>query len=178
MFRKVNSIPSYLLAGFVSATRRLKVEVAETCFWEAREFRMDVEIDSNITVKFTSPINFILHSQTLESHDGAATLTAWRDVQGTESGSFSDDVSIFENNGMSDAPSYTRQVTALSGGSFTPDVGQVAREYIKVVTSTSTANRSSVGGTGVLERGLPAGTYYLVFTGDDASYHLTFEERP
>jgi hypothetical protein len=37
---------------------------------------------------------------------------------------------------------------------------------------------STTAGNSIRERGLPADTYYLVFTGDDYSYRLVFEERP
>ncbi len=45
-------------------------------------------------------------------------------------------------------------------------------------SGTATAQQTTVGGNAVKERGLPAGTYYLVFTGTDYSYRLIFEERP
>ena len=51
-------------------------------------------------------------------------------------------------------------------------------EVIKTKASTSTAQNQTVGGAAISERGLPAGDYYLVFTGDDASYRLVYEERP
>lgn len=81
---------------------------------------------------------------------------------------------------MSDTPPYTQQVSIASGGTFTPTDADpnLAKEYIKVTAATSTAQRNTVGGSGVSERGLPSGDYYLSFTGVDASYRLVFEERP
>jgi hypothetical protein len=81
---------------------------------------------------------------------------------------------------MSTTPSYSKVITINSGGDFTPTESDVnlSREYIKARASSSTAQRATVGGTGVNERGLPAGDYYLVFTGTDASYRLVYEEMP
>ena len=161
-------------------TARLQVDVGQTGFWEGREFRFDYEISGPIVFKFSSPIDFILQSQTLLSHDGTATLTVWSPSQGTPGGTFDTPANTLPNNAMSDIPSYTQQVTINSGGTFTPTDPDpnLAREYIKVVSATSTAQRNTVGGSGINERGLPAGDYYLSFTGTDASYRLVFEERP
>lgn len=160
-------------------TARLQVDVGQTGFWEGREFRFDYEISGAIVFKFSSPVDFILQSQTLLSHDDEATLTVWSASQGTEDSPFNTPVTILPNNGMSDAPAYTGQITINTGGAFTPTDPDpnLAREYIKVKTSTITLFQTTVGGS-VLERGLPAGDYYLMFTGTDASYRLLYEERP
>lgn len=175
-----NGIPSDLFTSLESGIRRIRVDVAQTGFWEGREFRFDYEVSEPIVFKFSSPVNFILQSQELFSHDGESTLTVWSPTQGTPSGSFSTPAQILPNNGMSETPAYTRQVAINSGGTFAPtDTNpNLAREYIKVKAATSTAQRNTVGGSGVNERGLPAGDYYLLFTGTDASYRLVFEERP
>ena len=159
---------------------RLKVDVGQTGFWEGREFRFDYEISEPIIFKFSSPIDFILQAQELFSHDGESTLTVWRANQGAPSGTFNAPAQIIPNNRMSSTPSYTGVITITSGGSFTPTDSDVnlAGEHIKAKASTSTAQRNTVGSGGVNERGLPAGDYYLVFAGTDASYRLVYEERP
>lgn len=162
-----------------SETGRLKVDVAQTGFFEGREFRFDYEISGNYVVKVSSPVNFILQDQSLASHDSEATFTAWRSEQGTPGGTFTgDDVQTLPNNGMTDAPIYAPQIVVTGGGSFTPDAGEKPREFIKSVAATATAQRTTVGGGAISERGLPPGDYYLVFTGTDASYRLVYEERP
>lgn len=160
-------------------TARIRVDNAQTGFWEGREFRFDYEISGPIVFKFSSPVDFILQAQSLLSHDGEATLTVWTPDQGTPTGDFNADAKILPNNAMSSTPSYTRQVSITSGGGFTPTDANpnLSKEYIKVKSATATAQRTTVGGS-VQERGLPAGDYYLVFTGTDASYRLVFEERP
>lgn len=173
----INKLGSLLTSE--DLTSRLRVDVGQTGFWAGREFRFDLEVDGAIVVKFSSPIDFILQSQTLESRDGIATFTAYKSADGVAGGTFtSDGIVNLPNNAMSDAPSYTKQIAITSGGTFTPNVGAVPREQITVKASTSTAQRQTVGGAAIQERGLPAGDYYLMFTGDNASYRLVYEERP
>lgn len=183
MFTTRNGLLGRLVSALTSKVdgiARLQVDIGQTGFWEGREFRFDYEISDPIVFKFSSPVDFILQSQTLLSHDGVATLTVWTPDQGTPSGTFATPAKVLPNNAMSDAPAYTRQFTVNSGGTFTPTDPDpnLSKEYIKVTAATSTAQRNTVGGSGVNERGLPAGDYYLVFTGKDASYRLVVEERP
>lgn len=176
-------ITSWLTSNLVTSpskkTSRIRVDQGQTGFWEGREFRFDLEISAPIVVKFSSPVNFILQSQSLESREGLATFTAYRAADGVPSGSFvGDDIANSPNNAMSDTPAYTQQTVITSGGTFTPNQGVMPRESIKVKASTSNAQRQTVGGAAIKERGLPAGDYYLLFTGDDATYNLVYEERP
>lgn len=179
-----NFLSSWLTSNLVTSpskkTSRLRVDSGQTGFWENREYRFDVEVTADVVYKFSSPVNFILRSQTLTSHDGVTTFTAWSSTQGTAGGTFGTVINTLPNNAMTDAPSYTEQVTITTGGTFTPTdpSPSEAREYIKVASATATAQRNTVGGGGVPERGLPPGDYYLVFTGTDGSYRLVFEERP
>lgn len=161
-------------------TARLQVDVGQTGFWEGREFRFERQISAPIVFKFDAPIDFILQGQTLESHDGTATLAVYLANQGTIGGAFDTPVNVVNNNIMSDTPSYIGQIQISTGGTFTPsDLDpNFAREYIKARAASATSQRSTVGGNAVPERGLPAGEYYLVFTGTDASYRLLYEERP
>ncbi len=162
------------------ATARLKVDISQTGFFAGRQFRFEYEISTPIVFKFNAPINFILQSQELLSHDGTATLAVYLANQGVAAGTFDQVITPVNNNAMSDAPAYAPAISIASGGTFTPSDNNpnFAREYIKAVSATATAQRSTVGGNAVPERGLPAGEYYLVFTGEDASYRLLYEERP
>lgn len=162
-----------------NGNERLKVDVGQTGFWDGREFRTGIDKTAAYTLKIVAPIDFILELQTLFSHDGTATFNAYNSEQvSSESTPFNDAIQVLPNNGMSTTPLYTRQTLITGGGSITLNGPQVPREYIKVVTATSTAQRSTVGGDSIKERGLPADTYYLVFTGTNYSYRLIFEERP
>lgn len=176
-------ITSWLTSNLVTSpskkTSRIRVDQGQTGFWEGREFRFDLEVAGSLVVKFSSPVNFILQSQTLESREGLATFTAYRGIDGTPGGSFvADDIVNLPNNAMSDTPAYTKQTVITAGGTFTPNENAVPRELIKVEAATATAQNQTVGGAAVPERGLPAGDYYLMFTGTDASYRLVYEERP
>lgn len=177
--RVIPGTPQQILTGESWNTARLRVDQGQTGFWEGREFRFDLEVSAPIVVKFSSPVDFILQSQTLESRDGLATFEVYGASDGVEGGTFSGDWVInLPNNAMSDAPVYTQQTVITAGGAFTPSTGAIPRESIKVKASTSSAQRQTVGGAAIQERGLPAGDYYLMFTGDDASYNLVYEERP
>lgn len=173
----INKLGSLLTS--TGLTSRLRVDVGQTGFWEGREFRFDLEITGATVVKFSSPVDFILQAQTLESRDGLATFTAYAGSDGVASGTFSaDGIVNLPNNAMSDTPAYTQLTSITTGGTFTPNGGAIPRESIKVKSSTSNAQRQTVGGAAIQERGLPAGDYYLLFTGDDATYNLVYEERP
>lgn len=177
--RVIPGTPQQILTGDSWDTARLRVDVGQTGFWEGREFRFDLEISAPIVVKLSSPVDFILQSQSLESRDGLATFTAYRAADGVPSGSFvADGIVNSPNNSMSDTPDYTQQTVITAGGSFVPNEGAKAREIIKVKAATATAQRQTVGGNAIQERGLPPGDYYLMFTGTDASYRLVYEERP
>lgn len=177
--RSVTNLLGSLITS-LGVNSRVKVDVGQTGFFEGREFRFEYEVSEPIIFKFSSPIDFILRSQSLFSHDGLSTLAVWRANQGADSGDFNIPAFIKPNNAMSSAPTYARQITINSGGSFEPadENPNLAGEYIKAVAATSTAQRNTVGGSGVSERGLAAGDYYMIFTGTNASYRLVFEERP
>lgn len=167
---------------------RVQVDVGQTGFWDGREFRisypLSIPTTSQVVLKFVSPIDFILQLQELSSDVQGIKFEAYRSAQGTEGGTFTDMDDIFLNNFQSTAPVYTRQVTIATGGTFTPTGGEASVETIRVRVGTATAFQTTVGGTAKGERGLAAGTYYLVFTNitgtgtAEGVYSLTWEERP
>ncbi len=170
---------SNLLTSSNLKTGRLRVDVGQTGFFEGREFRTGIDKTAPYTLKIVAPIDFILELQSLLSHDGTATFSAYNESQiSSESAPFNDAILVLPNNGMSTVPEYTPRITIMGGGTIVLDGVQVPREFIKVVTATATAQQSTVGGNSIKERGLPANTYYLVFTGTNYSYRLIYEERP
>lgn len=164
-------------AGF----RRLRVDVGQTGFWEAREFRISYPLTVSATpvvLKFESPIDFILHNQEFSVDEGGYEFTAYRD--GIEGGTFTP-ISIYANNIQQSAPDYIRQTQISTGGTFTTTSNSV--ETVRMRSSGSTSKSSTVGGSIFGERGLSAGTYYLVFerlenTDARGVYTLIWEERP
>lgn len=162
-----------------NGNERVKVDSANTAFWDAREFRVGIDKTATYTLKLVSPIDFILQMQTLTSNDGIAVFKAYTAAQiASEATPFNTVIEILPNNGMSTAPPYTKQITINGGGTVTLSGTPEPRETITVRAATSSSQRTTVGGDAIKERGLPAGTYYLVFTGSDYNYRLIYEERP
>ncbi|MBP6517899.1 hypothetical protein [Shewanella sp.] len=162
-----------------NGNERVKVDTANTAFWDAREFRVGIDKTAAYTLKLVSPIDFILQMQTLTSNDGTAVFKAYTSSQVTsETAAFNDTIQNLPNNGMSTAPAYTKQITISGGGTVALNGTPEPREIITVRAATSSSQRTTVGGDAIKERGLPAGTYYLVFTGSDYNYRLIYEERP
>ena len=172
---------------------RIRVDVGQTGFWNGNQFRISYELTvtaTPIVVKLVSPIDFILENQHFTCDHGGYVFRAYRASQGSPSGSFTTLIDIWQNNFMAQAPVYAGQVTAFTGGAFTPTVGVNAVETIRMMANTGGAAPTSgspntVGADGVGERGLPAGTYYLVFSrmsdvtvNAQGVWSLIYEERP
>lgn len=179
--------PFNLLAG--STARRFRVDNGQTGFFERRMFRINHEFtdlaDTPMVFKFVCPVNFILHYQSLEVDQGGIVIRTYRASQGTEGGTFSGTIPIYSNNFMDEEPEYTFQTAVTTGGTFTPTVAGSQVETIRVRTAGATAQQVSVGQGVSGERGIPAGTYYIVaarmsgVSGDcKGVYSLIVEERP
>lgn len=175
-------IPAALVAG--DSRPRLRVDVAQTGFFEGREFRTFYEFNiaagESVTGRFVCPVNFILFGQTLTVDDGSVRMTV--SVGGTTTGTFGDALPVVGKNQMTTrpAPYYSPEATIATGGSVSGgDVLDVAR----VVAAKSTAQRSTVGGQVSDERGLPPGTYYITLSNIGSVtatgvYSAFWEERP
>ncbi len=167
---------------------RIRVDVAQTGFWEGREFRLNYPLSiattSQVVLRFTSPIDFVLQLQSLSASDVGILFRAYRASQGTEGGTWTPVQNLLPNNSISTTPDYTPQCEIDTGGTFTPGGGEMPTETIRLIVVNATGQRATVGGTSIKERGLPAGTYYLVFTNPTGSgtalgiYDLVYEERP
>lgn len=183
----LSGIPSDILSSFGSGRRRLKTEQGRTGFSEGREFRISYPLsvgETPVVLRVESPIDFVLQEQSLSVDSHGIIFEAYRDNQGAQGGSFSP-IPIYCNNLMiACGAEYTRQIEITTGGTFTPSVGEQAVETIRLLTAGSTAQRATVGGESLAERGLRAGVYYLKFsrmTGSGTAqgvYNLVFEERP
>lgn len=179
-----------MMTGATLMTARLRVDVGQTGFWEGREFRVNQPISipaantDGFVIKFVSPVNFILQLQSFVVRQDGLRFEAYRSGQGVEGGTFTASDYLEQNNAMDDTPAYTPQITIFDGGTFTPNGGEIPKEVVEVLAANATAQRTSVGGSAVKERGLPPGTYYLKFTNLNATgttigiYNLIYEERP
>lgn len=177
-------LPTGMYTSDKEGFRRLRVDVAQTGFFEGREFRsfyeFSVSSGSSFVIKFTSAVDFILFEQSLSVDSGGIRFSAITGA--TETSSFNTSVPVIGKNRMSSRPTpyYTSQASISTGGTIS---GGTVVEVVRVITANSTAQESSVGGVISTERGLPAGTYYLKFENTENStttgvYALFWEERP
>ena len=184
-----HGLPPHLFSDSPSrydSEARVMVDVAETGFFQGREFRISYEYDiangNTLAIKFSSPIDFILQKQSLSCDVGGLAFRAYRSTDGSPSGTFGTPVNVLQNNAMTASIEYTRQASVTSGGSFTPSGD--ASETIRVRSGTATGQRISVGSSTADQRGLPAGDYYLLFENiansgaAEGVYDLVWEERP
>lgn len=167
------------LSGF----ERLRVDTAQTGFFEGREFRSFVEFSlaaaASLTVRFTSPVGFILFGQSLVIDEGRLRLEVRAGA--TPSGTFGVALPVIGKNRLPErrAPFYEPQVTLATGGSAS---GGTVVEVVRLNAGTASGQAQTAGGVVSDERGLPAGTYYLTLThlGTGACtgvYNLWWEER-
>ncbi len=167
--------PSDLLTSAVENERRIKVEQSRTGLIAGKQFRMIRKITSPIAFKFVSPVPFILLGQNLSITNGEFEYYAYRSANVVESTAFDDEVYVIRKNALN--LDYTMQATIYSGGTFTLVDDEDYVDYISLKTSSASGHRESLSAGGDGERILPAGTYYLRFTGTaTGSISLEWEE--
>lgn len=165
---------------------RLKTDVSDTAFWEGKEYRIDQEIlglgATPLVFKVVAVTDFIIQTQSLSCDAGGIRFRAYRAGQGTEGGTFGTTVPVYSVNFMNETGGgVPSQMVITKGGTFTPTATQV--ETIRIVTSNATSQQATVSGQVGDERGLPAGTYYLVLDNiaqsgtSNGVYTLKWEER-
>lgn len=175
--------PKVLMTDGDGANARLRVDVAQTGFFTGKEFRSFYEFSiptgESRVIKFTSPIDFILFSQSLTVDAGGIKYTA--ETGGTDGGTFTV-LPVVGKNRMPTRPLpyYVAQATIGVGGTVT---GTTVVDVARVVTSSATSQQVTVGGQQSDERGLPAGSYYIRLANmsngtSTGVYSLFWEERP
>lgn len=183
--RHIAHPPFILLTdGGTGPNQRLRVDVGQTSFFagkEARIFReFSIGAGATLVLKFVVPINVILTKQGVELDSGSIRIT--NSVGGTPGGTFSETLTVFNKNNMSERPLplYVPQVVVTAGGTIT---GATALDIHRVVAATATAQQSTVGNVVGDERGIAANTYHVSyenFGSGSATGTLFFiwEERP
>lgn len=180
-----------LTDGGDGPVRRLRVDTGQTGFFGRRMWAINYEFASTNPIAATPlvfrviiPVNFIIHAHTLTLDQGGATLRTYAAAQGVAGGTFASAHTPVSENSMTEQAAYTFQSQIASGGTFTPNGGQVPLTPLRVRTAGATAQQSSVGGEAVSEKGRAAGTYYAVIarmtgvSGDCTGvYNLVIEER-
>jgi hypothetical protein len=175
---------------------RLRVDVAQTSFFEGREFRMFKELNipasSIYVIKAVVPINIILHHLecTLDQgHVRVATV-----VGGESGGDFSETLPVLGANNMAYSPDdearrrdfgdgddfYQPQVTLTAGGTHT---GGTIIDVLRIKVATNSNFAASVGTSLGDERGIAINTYHfrLENLGSDiatGTFKGRWEERP
>jgi hypothetical protein len=171
--------PSDLLTSAREGTRRVRVDVAQTGFFENRERRSFKEWATATTgtyvIRATVPINVILSALDIALEAGAIRIETV--VGGTASGTWAEVLPIFAANNMTNAPAYTGQVFLDAGGTHT---GGVVLDVLRAKTDANTNRSSSVGATADTVRGVSPGVYYyrMTLTGVIGVASFRWEERP
>lgn len=158
---------------------RVAVDVGQTGFFEGREFRMFRELTDNTSfvIEAVLPINVILTSLSIELVEGECRLDTV--VGGTPSGTFGTPVPTFNRNNMTEAPSYTGQVTLNEGGTHT---GGTLLDLVLARAADNSNFASNVSNSSNDSRGIAPDTYYFRVSsiGETlrGTIHATWEERP
>lgn len=179
-------LPADMLTSDREKFRRVRVDVAQTGFFEGREFRTFVRFDlgsgSVLRMRFSCPVPFVIFDESITILTGEVDSTAYRDA--TNVGGTWTAAPVIGRNIMPTRPQpggayYQAQALLETGGTFTP--GDEVGPPILIKTSNATAQQTSVPAGNSRERGLAAGTYYIALTAVSASkgcYYLDWEERP
>jgi hypothetical protein len=173
--------PSDLLTSERFGTRRVRVDVAQTGFFEGREFYTFQEFTipslGEIAIRAVTPIDVILFESGLSVENGTVRVELYN---GGSAGDTWTSMPILPKNGMSTSPTYIPQVEMAYNGAHTG--GQLVD--LMIVASAGTQNKQvTAGGQMGSERGFPAGTYYYVLTNTSNQNALCvfsawWEERP
>lgn len=170
-----------LTDGGDGPNRRLRVDLAQTSFFAGREFRIFKEWTSATTVAYVVrievPVNTILHELGISLEEGSARIETV--VGGTPGGAFSEAMTAFSTNTMTEKPqpAYANQVVLTAGGTH---AGGTVLDVLRLKSAGNSNFASSVGANAGAERGVAAGTYYfrITLTGAIGVLKARWEERP
>jgi len=183
-FYTLPGLPSDLLTTNNVGTRRLRVDVGQTGFFEGREFYTFQEFTipaaggaNEIAIRAITPVDVILYESALSVEAGTVRVELYN---GGTSGEVWIPMPILPKNGMLATPAYTPQVAMAYNGAHTG--GQLVD--LVVVASSGTLNKQITAGGGIsTERGFSPGTYYYVLTNTSNQsakciFSAWWEERP
>ena len=173
--------PSDLLTSQREGTRRLRVDIAQTGFFEGREVRTFIEYSilsgQSLVIRATVPINTILFGISVTLDQSKIRIST--KVGGTAGGTWAP-MPVIRKNNMTTAPTYTPVVTIESGGTHT---GGTTIDIARIVSDAGGQRASTVGGQLADERGVAPGVYYYVIENIDGAtatgvFSAFWEERP
>lgn len=182
-----NTVPDGLPVGLFTSTpdaegyQRMRVDPAQTGFFEGREFRTFHRWPTDTTaiqvIKAVVPINIILFELGVTLVAGEVLVETL--VGGTEGGTFATSLFIAPTNTMSEKPqpAYVNQVLLTTGGTLT---GGTLLDPLIGKASDNANKASSVGAEAGAERGVGANTYYfrITLTAARGNFKARWEERP
>jgi hypothetical protein len=160
---------------------RLRVDVAQTGFFSAREARTFYEFTmtdgEERIIKASTPVDIILFAFDAIILSGELKIYTMLD-DGAPGGSFSEDLPVFNTNQMASAPGYVPQATLTTGGTYT---GGTVFDLLWLKTSNNINKASGIGTRGGDEFGMAAGDYYIKMQATGAVsgvFKALWEERP
>lgn len=161
--------------------RRIRVDVAQTSFFEGREFRAYKEWTTATTatyvIRATVPLDIVLFALGVTLEAGSARVETV--LGGTPGGTFSEILPIFPANTMSTRPTpiYANQTVLAAGGTLT---GGTVIDVLRAKAADNSNFAASVGTGPSDERGVAANTYYfrITLTGAIGVFKARWEERP
>lgn len=152
-------------------TRRIRVDVAQTGFFEGREFRTFKEFvipaDSSLIVRVIVPYDVILMEQGLDLDSGKLRIRNY--AGGTATGNFNEALPIIGKNNMASRPTpyKTTQVQFHTGAAVTYQNNGFLFDTRRVVAASATAQQRTVSAGVGDERGVAAATYYINYENFD-----------
>lgn len=171
-------LPRALVTGSGSDPRpRLRVDNAQTSFFENRQFRMYHEFTlaagTSVWLRWASTIDFNVLGRDVILNTGQMRYALYSG--GTPSGVWTAKT-LYHVNNYADAPPYSTHVTVSTGGSLSGGT-----ELDIMLANAGTGGNSSSATVGLLEVSLAAGTYYVEIrnTGSQSCtgmYRVYFEE--
>lgn len=178
LFDGPSMLPRALFTGTGNDPRpRLRVDQAQTSFYENREFRtyheFNIAAGQSVWLRWTMPIDVLIHGRDVIITGGAIRYALYN--AGTPSGTWTSK-SIYRVNNLASAPVYVKQTTMDVGGALAAGV-----EIDTMSATAGTGGNSSTASVGVSEGGLAAGVYYVELRSIGAQactgvYRVNFEE--
>jgi hypothetical protein len=165
----------------VEGFRRIRVDVGQTGFFEGREFRtfkeLDIPTGGTYTVKVTVNRNTIFWNMSVVLESGGIRLLTV--AGGADTVAPTGSLPRIPKNRMTVAPVVEPLNILQDGGSM---AGGTIIDVSRLSKTSSTAQRSSIGGSIADERGVAPGVYYFVFQNTSnnqviGTFHAFWEER-
>lgn len=183
-------VAAYLQDDLLTGTTnpRVRVDVAQTSFFEKREFRtfkewsdpLNTEIPNGQTYVIRAVVggDIILAGLDITLDNGQVRVETV--VGGTPGGSFSETLPIINRNTMAEGPvAPSPNVVLTAGGTHT---GGTLLDVLRLKVENQSGAASSVGVAGGDERGVGANTYYFRIVNIGAgvvegTFHARWEQR-